>query len=550
MLIDARRMPVGVSLRAPVCIVGAGAAGTTIALELLRAGIEVIVLDGGGSRAEKEAQDTYRGVVEDDGDHDPLERVRQKRLGGTTQQWGGRCAPLDRLDFEYRSYVGGSGWPIGYDDLEPYYRRAHPFLGLGAFEYGAGDAIPDGRPLLAPSGPDPSVTDEAIWRWGPPVKFWNAYGRELSSSPGARVYHHANVVRLESATAEGRVERVVFSAGSVEHTVESPVVVLAAGGLEVTRLLLVSNGQRPAGLGNSSGLVGRYYMTHPIGEVCRVRFTPPPPRWIHDYERTHDDVYCRRMLKVGPSEQRRQGLLNLAIAPWYPDPQDPAHDDPVLSAFALAKLGLARTRMTWKATGIHRRYGSTGQIGAHANNVIHGLPALVRFGGYWARNRWLAERRLPSFMRDVGDAPLRLRFDAEQSPDLENRVALSRDRDHFGVPRLSVRFRVSNGDRHSIARSLAVVAAELEQRHLASVELVSLADLEAMRFGDGTHQMGLTRMRDSPTQGVVDRHCRLHDSPNVYVASSSVFPTSGAVGPTLTIVALAIRIADEIKCAG
>jgi len=143
---------------------------------------------------------------------------------------------------------------------------------------------------------------------------------------------------------------------------------------------------------------------------------------------------------------------------------------------------------------------------------------------------------------------LRLRFDAEQSPEAENRVVLTRDRDAFGVPRLAVHHRVSGTDRESIVRSLGVVHGELERLGVAETGGAPTAsELPDVAFGDATHQMGLTRMADSPRHGVVDRDCRVHGTPNVFVASSAVFPTSGFGGPTLTIVALAIRVADRIR---
>ena len=142
---------------------------------------------------------------------------------------------------------------------------------------------------------------------------------------------------------------------------------------------------------------------------------------------------------------------------------------------------------------------------------------------------------------------MRLRFDAEQSPEAENRVTLSRERDANGVPRLSLAYRVSASDRERIARGLTIMGIELDRLGAATVELPPEDDaLAELKLGDGTHQLGLTRMAASPGQGVVDEDCRVHGARNLAVASSSVFPTAGAVGPTLTIVALAIRAAEGL----
>ena len=547
MLTDARDSRPGDVVRAEVCVVGSGAAGITLALELVEAGVDVVVLEGGGIRLEPDAQDTYRGRLRPGTVHDSLDLVRQKRLGGTTWQWGGRCAPLQPIDFEARPWLTGSGWPIGLDDLLPFYGQAHRYCDLGEFAYGAAEALDGPEPFVA-AGPPGEVDDGRIWRWSPPVKFGRRYRRALTGAAAARVIYHANVVGLERDALSGRIERAVVAAAPGRHfTVEAHVFVLAAGGLECARLLLASNQQTPAGLGNEHDLVGRFYMTHPVAETGQVTFAQPERAAAGGFRKTRDGVYCRRMVQLTEAAQRRMEVRNLAVALWYPDPLDPVHGDGLLSAFALVRAGMARARVDWKSAGVHARYGGIVDVPAHVRNLAGDLPRVGRYGATWARKRWLARRALPSFMVDGGTGPMRLRFDAEQSPEPENRVLLTREQDAYGVPRLELRHRVSADDRASIVRSLGAIAAELRRSGVAEVTTPSEEDgLADVTFGDGTHQMGLTRMADSPRLGVVDRDCRVHGAANLYVVSSSVFPTSGAVGPTLTIVALAVRAAGHI----
>ena len=290
MLIDARDGLTEQPLRGEVCIVGSGAAGITIALELVEHGIDVVVLEGGGLRLEREAQDTYRGRLHADTAHDPLELVRQKRLGGTTWQWGGRCAPLQAIDFEARPWVERSGWPIALDDLVPFYRQAHHYCDLGHFQYRAAEAL--GEETWFVTGHRPSqLSDDEIWRWSPPVKFGRRYRRALAGRSGARVLHHANVVRLERDRVSGRIRRAVAASAPGRHlTVEAEVFVLAAGGLECARLLLASNQEAPAGIGNEHDLVGSFYMTHPVTEVGTVAFSSPERLASGGFLRTRDGV--------------------------------------------------------------------------------------------------------------------------------------------------------------------------------------------------------------------------------------------------------------------
>lgn len=548
MLIDARTEPGLDLLRGQVCIIGSGAAGITVALELIEAGLDVVVLEGGGLGVEPSAQDTYRGHLHGDTAHDPLELVRQKRLGGTTWQWGGRCAPLDALDLETRPWVPGSGWPISLDDLLPYYRRAHHYCDLGDFAYAAGDALAAVAPFVTAGAPC-AITDEDLWRWSPPVKFGRRYRRSLAEAGNARALYHANVVRLERDPGDGRIARAVVATAPGRHVVvEAATFVLAAGGLESARLLLASRGEGDSGVGNENDLVGRFYMTHPVAEVGEVTFRQPARARAGAFMQTRDGVYCRRMMKLSEEAQRGAEVRNLAAALWYPDPRNPVHGDGLLSAFALVRAGMAQRRLDWKSAGVHRRYAEIVDVPAHLHNVVGDLPRIGRYGATWVRRRLLARRSLPSFMVDHGAAPSRLRFDAEQSPDPENRVILGRDRDGFGVPRLELRYRVSDDDRSSIVRSLGVISDEFARLGVGEMRMPQGSDgMQDIAFGDGTHQMGLTRMATSPRQGVVDRECRVHGAPNLYVASSSVFPTSGSVGPTLTIVALAVRAADSIR---
>jgi choline dehydrogenase-like flavoprotein len=138
-------------------------------------------------------------------------------------------------------------------------------------------------------------------------------------------------------------------------------------------------------------------------------------------------------------------------------------------------------------------------------------------------------------------AAFELFVNLEQAPDPENRVDLAVERDRFGLPRAAIHWRWSAFDQQSLARIHAIVAAELERHGLGRVEVAP-----GPPDPNAHHHLGTTRMHRDPRQGVVDEHGRVHAIANLYVAGSSVFPTGGFANPTLTIVALTVRLAEHL----
>lgn len=547
MLIDARRALPGSVFETEVCVIGSGPAGATVAAELADRGIGVIVLEGGGGGADRTANDTYRGVT-GAGAHDPLEAVRLKRLGGSSGVWGGRCAPLDDLDLRQRDWVPESGWPIGHDVLRAFYGRAVRHLDAGEPDWSAATAGMPGVPSGV--GATDTLRWDDLWRWSPPTKFGPRV-RSMADAGRLRLFLHATVARLDRAPAGSDVrEAVVVPRRDLEIRVRAREFVLAAGGLESVRILLASDGYGGSGLGpglgNEHDQVGRHYMAHPVGEVGRLRLTAAGRAFGLGYQATSDGVYARRMLALSPEVQESQRLRNLKAALWFADPKDAGHHDSLLSTFALTYWGMGRVRSGFKTSGTHAQYTGTPGIRRHVRNVVSDPLRVARFTAGWARPRLTGARHVPSFMPLDGDH-CRLRFDAEQSPDPQNRATLDRERDALGQRRLRVDYAVSDADRQSIATSLTLIGKELERTGLASVDLDDVESVADLPMTDGTHQMGLLRMSASPRTGVVDTGCRVHGTPNVHVVSSAVFPTAGAVGPTLVLVALACRAADAIS---
>jgi choline dehydrogenase-like flavoprotein len=269
-----------------------------------------------------------------------------------------------------------------------------------------------------------------------------------------------------------------------------------------------------------------------------VDLRPRGGQVVWGYQTTADGVYCRRRLGIDEACQQTSGLLNFAAILDRPPPDDPSHDDGLLSAIFLAKLARGRT------DGASRR-----AVAAHLGNVLGDAGGVARSSARWARGRLLSARRLPSLLPDLKGNRFTVHYDAEQAPNPDSRVRLDHRPDRFGLRRLSVDWRFSQADVDSVVRSSQLLEGALHRAGVGRMLLDPEARRERVRelASVGSHHLGTTRMADDPARGVVDASCRVHGVDNLWVASSSVFATASFARPTLTIVALAIRLADHLK---
>lgn len=534
-------------LSADVCIVGAGAAGITLALDLMGSGYQVLVLEGGGLHAERSAQRLYRGTVADERLHSPPHRYRQRRFGGTTTLWGGRCIPFDPIDFEPREYVPLSGWPIALETLLPFYPRANALCEAGAFRYRASEAFE--RPLrpMIEGFRSTHFSSDSLERFSRPTDFGARYRAELRAAPDVHVFLHANVTEIVLHPGAGAVEslRVQTLRGRHLH-VRAARFVLATGGLEVPRLLLSSRRVMPRGIGNDHDVVGRYYMCHLAGTIGRLRFERAADRIWHGYDRDADGIYCRRRLALTAETQRRLRIGNFIARLHHPHITDPSHRCAVLSALQLAK-GLIPYEYGKRLHG-EERLSAQAWLG-HLGNVVRAPGEVFGFACHMLRDRALAERKFPSVILRSPAGHYSLDFHAEQQPTAASRLTLGDERDALGLARLRVDWRYSSADLETVRTAVGLLAEDLRTSGAGTFEYdPDAVEFEMLRYGAyGGHHLGTTRMGTDRHTSVVDAHCRIHGIDNLYVAGSAVFPTSSQANPTLTVVALALRLAAHLR---
>ncbi len=552
MIVQANDIEEGASLRADLCIVGAGAAGITLALSLRGSGLDVLLLEAGGEREDAASQALYRGEVADPALHSPPDRYRQRRLGGSTTIWGGRCVPFDPIDFERRDWVPHSGWPFTRGELLPHYERANELCEAGPFAYEA-DRVHGSVPqMLDGFAPEHFVTN-AIERFSCPTNFGRRYRHRLEAQPALRVVLGANVTQLVTDAHGTAVQRLVVrgldrgSRPGRQFSVVAQRVVLATGGLEVPRLLLASRGQEGGphanGVGNAYDLVGRFYMCHLAGTYGTLRLAEGA-RTFHGYGRDADGSYVRRRWSLSEAAQRRYRLGGFVVRLHHPRIPDPAHRTGALSAIWMARR-LIRYEYGSRLSGRVPPLASL----RHVANVLTDAPATARFLLHWLAKRTLAERKFPSVVIQPRAQMFSLDLHAEQQPNPDSRVALGSGLDALGQPVLRVEWRHSRSDLHTVRVALGLLAEDFGRSGLAVLE-DDLEGVEHAVLRDGAyggHHIGTARMSRTARDGVVDADGRVHGMHNLYVAGSAVFPTSSQANPTLTIVALASRLAEHLR---
>jgi choline dehydrogenase-like flavoprotein len=468
--------------------------------------------------------------------------------------WGGRCVPFEPIDFEIRPYAPNIDWPVAYEDVAAYFADACEWCVCGRSVWNA-EQMPElaGRPIV-PGFRDGRVTATNLERWSLPTRFGHHYRERLRSAETLDLVTGATCTQVICANTGDRVSGLTAaSLSGTEFTVRAKHYVLAAGGLETTRLLLASaDRSHPDGLGNASGHLGRWYTAHTEARVAQVRFRTDPQETQHSYELDRDGVYVRRRLAVHPDAQRQGQLLNGVVWLVNPDLADPTNGSAILSGVYLTLRSPIGKYML--ADAIREAYvgrTSDARVAEHLRNVVHDAGAGARFAADFLYRRYLKPgRKVPGFFVQSAENVYPLDYYGEHLPHYESRVRLGTSRDALGVPRLITDMRFSDADVANAAQTFESIDAYLRELGIGNVELTAPDINNAVRQGlfrrSGTHQSGTTRMSARPEDGVVNADLAVHGIPNLHVASTSVLPSSSHANPTFTAIALALRLAAHL----
>lgn len=505
---DTRNLPPDSLIEGDLCIIGAGAAGISIALDWMGRREKVILLEGGGFEYDEAVQNSYEGTNTGQ-KYYPLKAARLHYFGGTTGHWAGMCAPFDPIDFKEREWVPHSGWPIDKSTLDPYYAKAAKPLQMEALPYDFDfwqTELPNARPLPF----DPEVMRNKMWQYSQ-ARFGPLYKETLQNSANIHLYTYAKVVDLVanenvSAITELRLKML----DGTSHRVKAKRFVLACGAIQNARLLLASNKQAPAGLGNDRDLVGRFFQEHLEVASAEFWFFKPQPMSLYTYI-WHE---TRASAELGFTEaiQQQYGILN-GTASFMPLP-----------------LGKYRTPKM-------ESYQDEDPRKAWKNMSDHWVETLKK-------------------AQEEENGPIKWSYELntriEQAPNPDSRITLDEEHDAYGLPRVTLHWALTELDKKSIRTMYEIIGQQVGIANLGRIRLNDwLRDKNDSSFPESTnggwHHMGTTRMSSSPATGVVDANCQVHGIQNLYIAGSGCYPTSGAPNPTLTLVALSLRLSDHLK---
>jgi choline dehydrogenase-like flavoprotein len=512
--IDARALPESSQITADLIIIGGGMAGIAIAREFGGAttGLRVAVIESGGMAADPAVQDLYAGEGVMTGPEGQSESMadyplnsRRRMLGGSGNAWGGKCGPLDPADFVKRDWVPGSGWPVTRAQLQPYFDRACDLLELPHFDSDGGPHQDAGRPAWDLGGvgeyfPSPrrytrfsGAVDRAAY------DFWRT---SFTEAANVALYLNANVREIRVDRATGAVSGLdIACLNGRRHSARGRRYILAVGGIENARLLLASHNVEKDGLGNRAGLVGRYFMGHatfgalggPDQANTLLTITTPESNGLYA-DSSRAQLHC--VFAQGLAAQARNRAGNFTTTLTAGPPAKVAADADGTAIFRLGVL-----------------------VDEPRNDHWDERPV----------------RQVPCF------------FMTEHIPDPQSRVTLGSTSDVLGMPRIRLDWHWSKAAVDGLERSIAGFARALGAAGKARLAWpVARKDLLTVA-GASRHHMGTTRMNADPALGVVDNDSRVHGVANLYIAGSSIFPTSGIVNPTLTLLAMTYRLCDHLK---
>jgi choline dehydrogenase-like flavoprotein len=509
MIVDLNREKLRRVVNTGVCVVGTGIGGGSFIDRYLKKRSDLVVIEAGGDRESALIQS--ESVGRDFG----LAVTREISLGGTSNVWRGLCSPMDPIDYTGRHWIDNRGWPVGPTEVEPYYIEAGAMLGLPQFSYFAPRSKDHKLGALARhfDFDRKLFSNKYFLHKRPPKNFRHDI---LGQSMRGEALLLTNAVAVEAVTnSYGTVVEKILAGTPHGDCLEvrAKHFVISAGALETPRILLNSRRWNDQGIGNNYNQVGRFLMDHPMGSLSQVRLDRIRRAPLYHSVNLGPRQHIRTGLVLREELQQEYGLPNHCVYLW------PSFKLGIDDRFENLRRALITVRKKRLKTGDLLTLATNPNTVYRILSYFFPIDAHYRFADLF--------------------------FVTEQVPNPNSTVSLSERKDRFGYPIARINWALTRGDIDSVA-----AFNELALKALSSDTIRVSFEKSKEQIGESltsaAHHMGTARMAADAKRGVVDRNLKVWGLENLYICDASVLPTCGNANPSLTICALAIRLADRV----
>lgn len=532
-----------------LCIIGSGPAGLTLCAELAESGKKICILES-GEKNKTQTADVLR-EVESSGEIKIKQSSRERIWGGTSTTWAGLSSPLDDIDFIDRVHLSHPvHWPLNATDLTPYYQKASRY-GFPAPERFNSIETTHLRDTSELKIPHDFLQEKIFIAADPP---WN-FGKELNSKlkkENVDIFLDATVINLSSESGPSGTqvtEAIIKHKDGSEQKIKARNFIIAAGGIESVRLLLLSNDTNSKGLGNEYDQVGKYIMNHPKGNHGLLHLNKPVKKLPYFFGYLQNGWAEYAGIRLNEATQLHLGVLNSYIRF---EPIFPWTDNSGVQSLVILTKQMKFFLDWWKKKQKHlihlRDYNETGDdikitsrkekfnLFFSLYKILIDFPVVINY----LIHRLFQNKELPI-------KTIRLRNFMDMEPRPENRITLSKELDRNGQRLPVVTLSTSSLDRRSVIELHRIFGEEMKKNNIGVLES-SLDEEGSWPISqEASHHLGGTRMGDDPKNSVVNKNLQVHSVHNLYICSVSVFPTAGSANPTYTLCALAIRLANHLK---
>ena len=524
--------------KADICLIGSGPASLTILEGLKKTNLKIIIIPGGKFNFDKKNQNLYEGIVSKYTYHEPLTENRFREFGGSGNYWGGRCVPLDKIDFIKKKWIKNSGWPIKFNEIVKYYKEASKFLDISPYDKERNFFKKDFNEIIKKLD-DKYLTSKKLECWSPLLNFKKKFLKIIKKN-NIFVIDNSHLIKIN--TDSNKVTNIDCKTENKSFKVKCHKYVLASGGIENPRILLNSKNKfHPAGVGNSCDLVGRFYMSHHTGILLNLN--PFNRKNIfYDYLKDSKGIYQRSRWWLNDKFQKQKKIGNaIFFLSYTQNSKDMGAQSKLFDFLKLSKQVISNKKDIFNFNIIKEIV-----------KIIFDLNILKYLIKYSYLR--LKKNRIPSVLPDINSKYFGIFHQVEQTPCYNSQIKLDKKKDIFGQQLVKLNLRFNPIDFKTILKSHEYLIKKINKLKIGNFQkkydkkfLMQLLKKQIKNFNSIAHHIGTTRMGSSKKNGVVDKNCKVFGINNLFIAGSSVFPTSGHANPTLTIVALSLRLSNFLK---